>query len=52
MYEEGRGVPRDFREAGIWYQKAAAQGNMQAQANLTRMSAGASDQAREMLPRQ
>jgi TPR repeat protein len=36
----------------IWYQKAAAQGNTQAQGNLTRVSAGASEQRHEMLPQQ
>jgi tetratricopeptide (TPR) repeat protein len=32
-YRLGRGVPVDLRIAGSWYQKAAAQGHEQAQAN-------------------
>jgi TPR repeat protein len=51
LYEDGLGVLQNDEEARHWYQKAAAQGNLQAQANLTRMSAGASEQAHEMLPR-
>jgi hypothetical protein len=33
-YRLGRGVPADLKIAGSWYQKAAAQGHEQAQANF------------------
>ncbi|MCI0701156.1 MAG: serine/threonine-protein kinase [Planctomycetia bacterium] len=33
-YEIGRGVPQDFVKAREWYEKAAAQGNVNAQNNL------------------
>ena len=31
MYANGRGVPQNYIEAAIWYQRAAAQGNPTAQ---------------------
>jgi len=34
MYNQGRGVKRDYVEAAHWYEKAAAQGNAKAQLNL------------------
>ena len=34
MYENGRGVPRDYAEAVKWYRKSAAQGNAWGRANL------------------
>ncbi len=34
MYEKGRGVKRDFREAARWYEQAAIQGNELAAGNL------------------
>jgi len=34
MYENGRGVPKDFVAAASWYQRAAAQGDVGAQLNL------------------
>ena len=34
MYDNGRGVPEDDREAVEWYRKAAEQGNAGAQLNL------------------
>ena len=34
MYENGRGVPKDFVAAASWYQYAAAQGDVGAQLNL------------------
>ena len=37
MYEEGRGVLWDDKEAVKWYRKAALQGDALAQANLGRM---------------
>ncbi len=39
IYEEGRGVPRDYIEASKWFSKAAEQGNEYAQYNLGRMYA-------------
>src|SRR5947207_3100734 len=30
MYEEGKGVPKDDKEAAKWYEKAAAQGHKHA----------------------
>jgi uncharacterized protein len=33
-YENGKGVPQDYREAVKWYRLAAAQGNELAQVNL------------------
>jgi hypothetical protein len=37
MYENGQGVPQDYKEAGKWYRLAAEQGNEAAQYNLERM---------------
>ncbi|MGZ8942198.1 MAG: tetratricopeptide repeat protein, partial [Methylobacter sp.] len=34
MYANGRGVPKDEREAVAWYRKAAEQGDAAAQYNL------------------
>jgi hypothetical protein len=34
MYDNGRGVEKDFKEAVKWYQKAADQGDAKAQNNL------------------
>jgi TPR repeat protein len=34
MYELGKGVPQDFNSAVEWYQRAAAQGDSNAQYNL------------------
>jgi TPR repeat protein len=34
MYERGIGVPKDEKEARVWYRKAAEQGNSNAQFNL------------------
>jgi TPR repeat protein len=45
MYENGKGVPVDLKQAKGWYQKAAAQGNTDAQAALSRFPATVSPQA-------
>ena len=37
LYQEGRGVPRNKKEAERWYGKAAAQGHAGAQASLNRI---------------
>jgi TPR repeat protein len=37
MYDEGKGVEQDFKEAVKWYQKAADQGDAMAQFNLGAM---------------
>ncbi|MCL2076455.1 MAG: sel1 repeat family protein [Betaproteobacteria bacterium] len=37
MYESGRVVPQDYRQAVDWYRKAAEQGNADAQSNLVFM---------------
>ena len=37
MHENGTGVPRDYKEAFSWYDKAARKGEADAQANLGRM---------------
>src|SRR5262245_39856094 len=34
MYEWGEGVPKDYMQARVWYEKAAAQGFAPAQTNL------------------
>ena len=34
VYDEGRGVARDYKEAAKWYRLAAEQGNISAQVNL------------------
>jgi len=39
MYEEGRGIPKDEKQAAAWYQKAADQGEPNAQRNLGLMYA-------------
>ena len=39
MYDEGRGVPKDDRQAVRWYRKAAEQGDAIAQYNLGLMYA-------------
>ncbi len=38
MYENGRGVPQDDKEAVRWYRLAAEQGEASAQNNLAKMS--------------
>ena len=40
LYEDGRGVTRDFGRAAFWYQKAAEQGDPRGQLNLGRMYRG------------
>ena len=37
MYDLGRGAPKDFGQAALWYRRAADQGNVVAQHNLARM---------------
>jgi len=37
MYDDGRGVPRDYAEAVRWYRMAAEQGNARAQFSLGSM---------------
>jgi len=37
MYETGKGVPQDYREAAAWYRMAATQGDAAAQAKLGAM---------------
>ena len=37
MYEFGHGVPQDYVKAALWYQKAADQGNADAQSFLGQM---------------
>ena len=37
MYENGKGVPQDYKEAVKWYRLAAEQGLAQTQFNLGRM---------------
>jgi len=39
MYDNGEGVPVDYRQAVLWYGKAAEQGNANAQYNLGMMYA-------------
>ena len=39
MYDNGEGVPLDYRQAVLWYQKSAEQGNANAQYNLGMMYA-------------
>ena len=39
MYDEGKGVPQDARQAVHWYQQAAEQGHASAMFNLGRMYA-------------
>ena len=34
MYEQGKGVPQDYKEAVKWYRKSAEQGDADAQCNL------------------
>lgn len=34
MYEKGKGVPKDFKEAAKWYRKAAEQGHAKGQTDL------------------
>ena len=34
LYATGKGVPRDFKQAAIWYRKAALQDDPEAQNNL------------------
>ena len=37
MYDDGDGVPRDYRDAATWYTRAAGQGHANAQFNLALM---------------
>ena len=37
MYKSGQGVPQDYKEAVVWYRKAAEQGHAAAQNNLGTM---------------
>lgn len=37
IYENGRGVPRNYATAAYWYHKAAAQGNAAARRGLRRL---------------
>ena len=37
MYEYGKGVPKDIKEARIWYKKASAQGDISAKTALNIM---------------
>ena len=37
MYDNGEGVPQDYKEAVKWYRLAAEQGNANAQTNLGNM---------------
>ena len=37
MYENGNGVPQSFKEAAVWYRKAADQGNSRALRSLGSM---------------
>lgn len=39
MYDNGEGVPLDYRQAVLWYRNAAEQGNASAQYNLGMMYA-------------
>ena len=39
MYDNGEGVPVDYRQAVVWYRKSAEQGNANAQYNLAMMHA-------------
>jgi TPR repeat protein len=39
MYDEGKGVPQDYKQAVNWYRKAAEQGDAYAQFNLGLMYA-------------
>ncbi len=34
LYEDGKGVPKDYAQAATWFRKAAEQGNAPAQTNL------------------
>ena len=34
MYDAGQGMPQSFKEAAVWYRKAADQGDADAQFNL------------------
>ena len=34
MYENGRGVPQDYKQAVHWFTKSAEQGDAEAQSNL------------------
>jgi hypothetical protein len=37
LYDQGHGVPQDYAQAAIWYRRAAEQGNVAAQANLSKL---------------
>lgn len=40
MYDNGKGVPKDYQQAAYWYRKAAEQGNAKAQTDLGAMYSG------------
>ena len=46
MFEEGKGLPKDEKQAELWYRKAAAQGNQQAQTRLQAMNQTKEDEAK------
>ncbi len=48
MYHLGRGMPVDLSKAVIWYEKAAAQGNLEAQNNLGSIYYGLHDYSRAL----
>lgn len=37
LYAKGRGVPKDYTQARVWYEKAAAQGHPMGQNNLAEL---------------
>ena len=37
MYDDGDGVPQDYRDSATWYTRAAGQGHAKAQFNLALM---------------
>ena len=39
MYEYGKGVAKDEREAVVWYRKAAEQGDARAKERLVKLGA-------------
>jgi TPR repeat protein len=43
LYEGGIGVPQSYAKAVAWYQKAADQGNANAQENLSILKARATE---------
>lgn len=51
-YFQGRGVEKDIKKALLWYEKAAEQGNVQAQRETANIYAGAPDMALKNVERQ